>query len=534
MGPQVRGALLLAQSERTWTLRVGGFEVQATQVGDSVTLALPGGQGTLRVWTGASSRASASAGAPRAYWVQPSHSDPAYALPVPLTAAGAGQWRGAVVPVDAEFPLYLQISRATTASGATQLRAVFRNPAQNWPGRVPFYIVAREGNTLAFTNPRTGAVQYRQPYDSSQRTITFDFGAPIVLRPRTLNQAVGFVARSPGLPPYRYRLPAALNDSWPVQHAAQLQIDSAALTAIVQELAAVSPLSDSAPRVHALLVARHGQLVLDEYFRGYTVGSLHDLRSASKTITSIMAGAAMHRGAVLSSATTLTNSPITLGNLLSHSSGKACNDDDDASPGNEDTMQSQHAQPNWYAFFAALPTVTAPGSTYAYCSAGINMAGQLIGKATGVWLTRFFDDALARPMHFGSYGINLMPTGEAYSGGGMHLLPRDFLKFGPLMLSGGIWRGTRVVSAAWVRESMAHHINRPDGSADGLGWHRHVLSVNGRQYQTIEAGGNGGQFLVLVPELDLSIVVTAGNYRQFDVWWRIYTALIPRVIAAVR
>lgn len=522
LGPQVRGTLLLQHTGPTWTLRIAGFEARARQRGDSVTITLPGGQGTLRVWIGSAS--------PRAFWVQPPGMDVAYALPVRLQPAGMGQWRGIVAPVSATFPLYLDIARASDGT----LRGVFRNPAHNWPGRVPFYTVQREGALLMFTNPRTGAVQYRQPYDSAQRTITFDFGSAIVLRPRTIEQAVGYAARSPSLPAFEYRQPAALGDGWSIASAERAGMHAGVLTSFVRELERVDPLSDSAPRVHALLVARGNRLILEEYFRGYAVDAMHDLRSASKTMTSIMVGAAMHRGARLSSRSRLPGSRITLGHLLSHSSGKACDDDDDASPGNEDTMQRQQTQPDWFAFFDELPTAHEPGASYAYCSAGINVAGRFIGRATGQWLPRFFDEALARPMQFGAYGINLMPTGEAYSGGGMHLLPRDLLKFGPLMLSGGIWRGRRLVSAEWVRESMAHRIARPDGSDDGLGWHRHVVTVGARQYQTIEASGNGGQFLLLVPELDLSIVVTAGNYGQYDVWSGIRQRVIGAVIGAVR
>ncbi len=522
LGPQLRGELLLDRTGRLWTMRLGGFEARATQSGDSVSLRLPGGQGALRLWVAPATT--------EAYWVQPAGPDQEYASPVRLVALGTDAWRGTVAPIDARFPLYLAISRSSDG----ELRGVFRNPAQNWPGRVAYYVVARDGDAVTFTHPKTGKVQYRQPYDSTRRNITFDFDAPIVLTPRSLEQAVGFATRSPSLPPYEYRRPLDIGDGWTVSRPEAVAMDARALQATVRALGAVDPLSDSLPRVHSLLVARRGQLVLEEYFRGFAQDQPHDLRSASKTMTSIMVGAAQQNGAAISSRTTLPNSPITLGHLLSHSSGLACDDDDDASPGHEDTMQSQQLQRDWYAFFMALPKRHEPGSTYAYCSAGINIVGQLLGRATHRWLPRLFEMQLARPMQFASYGINLMPTGEAYSGGGMHLRPRDFLKFGPLYLDGGVWRGKRLVSAAWVRESIAHRIDRPDGSDDGLGWHRHVLDVNGHRYQSYEASGNGGQFLVAVPELQLSIVVTAGNYGQFQAWRKIREDLVPAVIRSAR
>jgi CubicO group peptidase (beta-lactamase class C family) len=226
------------------------------------------------------------------------------------------------------------------------------------------------------------------------------------------------------------------------------------------------------------------------------------------------------------------SAPVTVGHLLTHTSGLACDDDDDRSPGNEDTMQSQTREPDWYRFFLALPVAHAPGATYAYCSAGINLVGQVIGTRVHTWLPLFFDRFVARPLQITRYAVNLMPTGEAYAGGGMQMRPRDVLKFGQLYLDGGVWHGERLVSAAWVARSTARQVGRPDGSEDGFGWHRHVLSVGTRRMQTYEASGNGGQFLLVVPELDLVIATTAGNYGQYATWQRIRDVLVPAVMQA--
>ncbi|MDB4888930.1 MAG: beta-lactamase family protein, partial [Gemmatimonadetes bacterium] len=157
----------------------------------------------------------------------------------------------------------------------------------------------------------------------------------------------------------------------------------------------------------------------------------------------------------------------------------------------------------------------------------------VIGKATHSWLPLFFDRFVARPLQIARYGVNLMPTGEAYSGGGIHMLPRDFMKFGQLYLDGGRWNGTRLVSDAWVRQSTAHHVDRADGSDDGYAWHRHMLAAGTRSFQTYEASGNGGQFLVVIPELEMVVVATAGNYGQYAVWKNIREQLVPKVMQAV-
>ncbi|MBC7843552.1 MAG: beta-lactamase family protein [Gemmatimonadaceae bacterium] len=522
MGPQVRGELLLERRGHRWTARIGGFEVVGAQSGDSIVLALPGGQGTLRAWIRGAHLS--------AFWIQPEGQGPQYATPVRFEAAGAGMWLAKVDPLVESFPMYLMVTRDT--SGV--LRGRFRNPAANWPGRAGVYRIERDGDNLAFIVQRTGKLQWRQAYDSAQRRITFDFGNVFAITPRTAEQAVGFYPRSPGVPPYEYRAPIARADGWRTASARAVGVDDVALRSIVRSIAGADPLSDTLPRVHALLVVRHGALILEEYFNGYSADQLHDLRSASKTMTSVMDGVAMLRGATFTMDTKVRGSQITVGQLLTHSSGLACDDDNDDSPGNEDTMQSAHSKEDWYDFFMALPRVHPSGSTYAYCSAGINMVGSVIRDATHQWLPAFFDERIARPLQMTHYAINLMPNGEAYSAGGMQLLPRDLLKFGQLYLNGGTWNGTRIVSTAWARLSTSHQIDRQDGSDDGFGWHRHKLSVGSRSYQTYEAGGNGGQFVVVIPDLDLVVATTAGNYGQYDVWKRIRESLVPQIMGAVR
>jgi hypothetical protein len=56
--------------------------------------------------------------------------------------------------------------------------------------------------------------------------------------------------------------------------------------------------------------------------------------------------------------------------------------------------------------------------------------------------------------------------------------------------------------------------------------------VNGHAYQEYEASGNGGQFLIVVPELDIAVVITAGNYGQYGVWRTFRDQLVPRYVLA--
>ena len=163
------------------------------------------------------------------------------------------------------------------------------------------------------------------------------------------------------------------------------------------------------------------------------------------------------------------------------------------------------------------------------------LRGGALATATGTWLPELFRRTIAEPLQFDEWHWNLMPTGEGYLGGGAFLLPRDFLKVGEMYLEGGVWNGRRIVPAAWVEESTRAHVevtplttglsdedfgNFYIRGADGLAWHLGSLKAMDRSYRTYSAVGNGGQLLIVVPEADLVVLFTGGNYGQGGVWLR--------------
>jgi CubicO group peptidase (beta-lactamase class C family) len=167
----------------------------------------------------------------------------------------------------------------------------------------------------------------------------------------------------------------------------------------------------------------------------------------------------------------------------------------------------------------------------------MNLVGAALAAATGAWLPEWFGRTVARPLEFGPWFWNLMPNGEGYLGGGAYLRPRDLLKLGQTFLDGGVWHGTRLVDSSWVALSTAQHVEITPATtgldsatfrdfyipgADGYAWHLHTLQSGGHAYREYEATGNGGQLLMVVPDLDLAVVITGGNYGQGGIWirWR--------------
>jgi CubicO group peptidase (beta-lactamase class C family) len=335
---------------------------------------------------------------------------------------------------------------------------------------------------------------------------------------------------------WRYRQPTVLNDGWRVGSLSSVGMQLAPIGAVLNEIVADRQPTLQSPYIQSVAISRHGKLVLDEYFYGFSEAYPHDVRSAGKSVTGLILGRAIEDTRTFGVASPVLpllpqfrdirnddarKQRMTIGDLLTMASGLACDDNDDASPGNEDTMQSQPPGTDWYEYTLDLPMMHEPGTFAVYCSAGINLLGAVIQTQTHVALSDYFEQRFAAPMEFQTYNLWLMPppASAAYMAGGDRMRPRDFLKFGELLLDRGRWNERQIVDPNWIAQSMLPR-TAPIGEGDrfGYGWHVTSVTVASRSYTVVGAGGNGGQLMLAVPQLDLAMMLTAGNYGQYAVW----------------
>ena len=550
-GPIIRGPLIIRKSERAYEATIGNRHAASSVRGNGLRFAF-GRYGSFRGHTQGSSIAG--------FWVQPGREAPAngdpggasqaYATPVRFVRAGRAAWRGEIVPLRDRFTLWLSIFKASDGG----LTAAFRNPELNSTGGAPRFQVTRSSDRIRFSADRdtTKITQEGQLLSGPERIrIAWkNLSSSLDLERVSEGEAAAFYPRAPRSQPYVYAKPPQLTDGWRTARASETGLDENALEGVVRDIAASDPTVRGPRLMHSILVAHRGRLVLEEYFYGFDRLTPHDTRSAAKTFASVLFGTAPARSAGLTPDSRIyevmrglrpfanpdpRKSRITLAHLMTHTSGLACNDNDDASPGNEAVMQGQKAEPNWWRYALNLPQVHEPGARYAYCSANMNLVGGALTVGTGTWLPELFRKTIADPLHFGEWHWNLMPNGEGYAGGGAFLLPRDLLKIGQMYLDGGMWNRRRIVPAQWVAESISAHVEvtpqttglaEEDFSnfyirgADGLAWHLGSVQAGGRSYRTYSAVGNGGQLLIVLPQADLVVLFTGGNYGQGGVWLR--------------
>ena len=448
--------------------------------------------------------------------------------PVLLKPDGAGRWRGAVEPVQDDFTFYLLLTPRPEGS----LGAVLRNPEFDLGTQQGVERLVVEGDKLRLIGQRPGQAERDVSvgrYDAENDVFTLTFsgrGGSYDFRRDGDDSEFYPRGRSPAR--YAYLAPPRFDDGWPTSTLDAENIDRAATERFIQKLVDMPMDSTDAPQIHAVLIARHGKLVLEEYFHGEHRDKPHMTRSAAKSVTAILAGAVMQAGAPLK-----LSSPVyevmndgkfpadlgpqkrgmTLEHLLTMSSGLFCDDNDDAAPGNEETMWDQTAEPDFYEYTLEVPQATPPGEKAVYCSCSPNLALGMIGRATRELPVYSFDRLVAGPMKFGNYAWLLDHAGNPYGGGGSMFRPRDFLKFGQLMLNGGTWDGRRILSREFVAAASApqYHLAH---ITYGYNWWVEEFPYKSRQVRAVMALGAGGQVITVVPELDLVVAFYAGNYSS--------------------
>jgi CubicO group peptidase (beta-lactamase class C family) len=339
---------------------------------------------------------------------------------------------------------------------------------------------------------------------------------------------------------YAYVPPRALNDGWPVGRLRDVGIAEDSIARFVQRLIDMPIDSVTTPQTHALLIARHGRLVLEEYFHGEHADKPHDTRSASKTHATALIGAAMLAGVRISPETPVyatlrpdaTDLPprrqaVTLEHLLTMTGGFDCNDSGER-PGDEDVIADQDTNPDWASLILGVDMVRDPGSQAVYCSMQPYLAGLMLARVSGRALPDLFHELLAQPLDFRRYYLGLTPLGQVYFGGGHRFVARDFLKLPQLYLNGGTWRGRRILSNAWVERSSAPRY-RMGSRTYGYLWWSQDYQYRGRTVKAFMQLGNGSQNAIFIPELDLALATFGANYNSPSINY-LLNELIPKYI----
>jgi CubicO group peptidase (beta-lactamase class C family) len=520
-GPDVRGRLMILKRGNGLVADIAGFSVPVKKQDKKLSFDLPDGKGSFR---------GARVGNEiDGQWIQPVTVEGGahYATPLVLRADGE-RWTGWVAPREDHMTYYLPVTRGTDGRYAAYLR----NPERNQGVFMGVSRIEQDGDTVRLLGTRRGqqdeSVVTTGRRDPESGTLSLPFGSTFDFA-RETDGSSPFYAR--GNPPERYRYvsPLQLDDGWPVSTLEKEGIDQATIEKFVQKLIDMRQEDVSTSQVHSLLIARHGKLVLEEYFHGFDRDTPHDTRSASKSWTNVLIGAAMQAGVPIRLDTPVYETMLgsvpsdldprkkamTLEHLISMTAGFDCDDSGDR-PGDEDVMQEQTAEPDWYRYALNVLMAWNSGEKIVYCSMKPNLAAGMLEKIAGEPLPEMFYRLVAKPLRMGKYHLFLQPTGQAYGGGGHHFTTRDFMKLTQLFLNDGQWEGQQIVSREWAQKSGAalRVLSPRSGQTYGYLWNSFAYPYRGRKLHAYFPGGNGGQVYIGIPDLDLLIAFTGGNYAD--------------------
>ena len=288
-------------------------------------------------------------------------------------------------------------------------------------------------------------------------------------------------------------------------------------------------------KVTSVLIARKGRLAYESYFDAGGATVRRNTRSATKTVAGMLVGIALDRHLLES-----VNVPVleffpevgelahpdprkgamTVEDLLTMSSVLECDDSNPFSRGNEERM---YLVEDWTRFaldlpvrgfpsWAARPEDSPHGRSFSYCTAGVGLLGGVLAKAAGSPLPKFAARSLFEPLGIRAVTWPLNPLGQAFTGGGLPLSSRELLRLGELYLDGGTWNGKRVVSEGWVRVSTQAHVRVDDETDYGyLWWLRRMRTESGTAAGYFMQG-NGGNKVVVLPDHNAVVVITAENF----------------------
>ena len=341
-------------------------------------------------------------------------------------------------------------------------------------------------------------------------------------------------------------IPELADDGWEVASLSSVGMNAVRFLQLLDRLERIGE-----HRIHGILVVKDRKLVFEHYFpgrkfnlgqytgeTGYNRNDLHVLCSATKSVTSALLGIAMDKGYIDSVerkifdffpdyTDLLAQAPakgkMTIKHLLTMTSGLTYDDESLPYTNSNNDMNRFFSNSDPIRFLLEKPLFAEPGAVFDYDNCNTNILGQIIRRAVNQRVDAFAKEHLFDPLGVSELEWQIVRGDVVLCSGDLHLKPRDMAKFGLLFLNRGEWKGQRIVSSAWCDVSTAPFLNPNNYNheflwANGYGyqWWRKTYEVKSRSHPSFFAYGWGGQSIIVIPDLNMVIVTTAGNWYEAE------------------
>lgn len=278
-------------------------------------------------------------------------------------------------------------------------------------------------------------------------------------------------------------------------------------------------------RLESLLILKGQDLILEEYFFGYNREQTHNIHSCTKSIVSLLMGAALNDAGIpdvhqaagnffpgMDLGIPMERNDLTLHHVLTMTAGLR-----------SDEGYLGYEQKKLAEFILRLPSESAPGELFRYNSECPYLLGSIIYANTGKQPDDFAKETLFGPLGISDY------TWEEDKGiprchSDLHMRPIDMAKIGLLVLNDGRWKTQQIIPKEWIRASALPHAEESEffsygyqwwlRSSQNKSWWKEDAYQNGPEHEMLIALGFGGQYIFIIKDLSLVIVVTSSDYNE--------------------
>ncbi|MCJ8319052.1 MAG: beta-lactamase family protein [Colwellia sp.] len=304
-------------------------------------------------------------------------------------------------------------------------------------------------------------------------------------------------------------------------------------------------ISNQLPFLNSLLVYEKGYLVTEHYFNDLDENYVANIKSVSKSIISMLVGIALEKKYLNSLDDKVVDilpgyvtpkmdsrlKDITVRHLLSMRAGFNYNEMAFYLEGQNPIWDSQDT----VKAILALPLNYSPGERYAYSTPQTHLLTAILAKVTKMDVLDFANQFLFHPLNIKGVTWRKFPDGTYMGGSDMFMTPREMLQIGTLYLNGGQFKGKQIVSKKWIKQSIkGDHPLSKISSKDTYGYLWKKWTLNG--VKAYRAAGFGGQYIINIPSLSVTIVTTAnprnlsGNDNNSDEIMRMITSFVLQEI----
>ncbi|MGH7010628.1 MAG: serine hydrolase domain-containing protein [Caulobacteraceae bacterium] len=278
----------------------------------------------------------------------------------------------------------------------------------------------------------------------------------------------------------------------------------------------------AAYHVSGVIALKDGQVVLETFGLGRGPADRWVSQSVAKSITSLLAGAAILQGKLDPDANLTTYVPelkgtswdgVTFRQLAMMSAGVAWD---------ENYLDPKADLQRYYdvvlsggdevaGFLGKLPRAHPPGSTFHYDTAEAHLAGLVVSRAVGMPLADYLSKTIWEP--YGMERDALWMTdfkGREFAGCCLYATLADYARIGQFVLDGGRIEGAQVVDPAWLAASTRVEISNGRPPPFGYGY---LWWIGPQAY---EASGIYGQSIIVYPKDHLVIAINSAWDKPDD------------------